>query len=251
MEKNIQRMHRGVVSVLVASMALGIGILSYNIFEKNDELEIIKKDISKQSGIIEKHERTLEEYQLKIGQMDEKNVKLNKQRQKLLKQIEEYKENEKKYSEEIKLLKKKIEAKELKAKELKVKQNLESLKKKESTKTSVNKSAKINNSASTEQFSLTCYVSNCKGCSGVTSTGLDVRNTIYHNGMRIVSTDRNVIPMGSILEISVGGRTFKAQALDVGGAIKGHKMDLLVSNVSEAMAFGRQTASVKIVRRGW
>lgn len=243
MEKNIQRMRRGVVSVLMASMTLGIGILSFNVFEKNDEIESLKKDISRQSGIIEKHEGTIGDYQATMSKMERVNGELVAQKKKLTLDIKKLEIREKKKDIEIEELKKKIKANQLKAEQDLVKQETQNSKK--------SKSAKINNSVSTQQFNMTSYVSNCKGCSGTTSTGIDVKNTIYHNGMRVVSTDRNVIPMGSILEISVGGNTFKAQALDVGGAIKGNKMDLLVSSKSEAMEFGRKTATVKIVRRGW
>jgi 3D (Asp-Asp-Asp) domain-containing protein len=96
----------------------------------------------------------------------------------------------------------------------------------------------------------TAYTSKCKGCIGITKTGKDVRNTVHHKGHRIVAVDPNVIPLHSIVKVKVGDESFLAYALDTGGAIKGHKLDLLVETKSEAFEFGRQTVEVTIMREG-
>ena len=96
----------------------------------------------------------------------------------------------------------------------------------------------------------TYYTANCKGCSGKTSTGYDVRNTVYYNGMRILATDPNVIPTYSIVRFELNGRMVLGIALDKGGAIKGHKVDMLVATRQEAIALGRQVKKVEIIRYG-
>lgn len=96
----------------------------------------------------------------------------------------------------------------------------------------------------------TYYTANCKGCSGKTSTGYDVRNTVYYNGMRILATDPNVIPTYSIVRFELNGRMVLGIALDKGGAIKGHKVDMLVPTRQEAIALGRQVKKVEILRYG-
>lgn len=93
------------------------------------------------------------------------------------------------------------------------------------------------------------YIALCReGCSGKTTSGYDVRNTIYYNGMRIIATDTSVIPMYSIVEIE--GFSGKFIALDTGGAIKGNKIDVLVSTESEANMIGRHDRKLKVLRYG-
>lgn len=95
----------------------------------------------------------------------------------------------------------------------------------------------------------TAYTAFCDtGCIGVTATGIDVSNTIYHEGKRIIATDTNVIPLGTdvILTLQDGSR-IEATANDTGGAIKGNRIDLLVATVDDAMQFGRQEVSIEIV----
>ncbi|HSH35335.1 3D domain-containing protein, partial [Schnuerera sp.] len=100
-------------------------------------------------------------------------------------------------------------------------------------------------------FNVSFYTAYCVGCSGITATGIDVRNTNYYNGMQVIATDPNVIPLYSIVELRFSnGNTVKAIAMDTGGAIKGNRIDYLVSSTNEAISNGRQTASVKIIRKG-
>lgn len=94
------------------------------------------------------------------------------------------------------------------------------------------------------------YTSTCNGCSGVTATGYDVRNTIYYNGYRIIAVDPSIIPLNSIVEVSTPYGTFKAIALDKGGAIKGYKADVLVSNYNEAVKLGVVKAQVRVIKYG-
>ena len=81
------------------------------------------------------------------------------------------------------------------------------------------------------------YTSTCKGCTGITSSGYNVRNTIYYNGYRVIAADRSVLPLGTLVNIEGVG---KAVVLDTGGAIKGNKIDILVSNDNEAYSYGRK-----------
>jgi 3D (Asp-Asp-Asp) domain-containing protein len=94
------------------------------------------------------------------------------------------------------------------------------------------------------------YIAKCKeGCSGRTLTGLDVTNTVYYDGRRVVATDPNVIPMFSKLELHFeNGAIMKAIAVDTGGAIKGNKLDLLVGSEGQALNFGRQKVTVHLIR---
>lgn len=98
----------------------------------------------------------------------------------------------------------------------------------------------------------TFYTAFCaEGCGGVTATGLDVSNTIYHGGRRIIAVDPNVIKLGSTGTLTLStGQTYRVTAQDTGGAIKGAKIDLLVASESEANHLGRQSAVLKLDEMG-
>jgi 3D (Asp-Asp-Asp) domain-containing protein len=97
----------------------------------------------------------------------------------------------------------------------------------------------------------TYYTALCDtGCTGVTATGIDVRQSIYHDGLRIIAVDPAVIPLGSVVEVIAGGQAFKALAGDTGGAIKGNRIDILVGTKEEARNLGRTSASVRILNEG-
>jgi 3D (Asp-Asp-Asp) domain-containing protein len=98
-------------------------------------------------------------------------------------------------------------------------------------------------------FTATAYTADCpEGCSGITRTGLDVRNRTHIDGMRIIATDPSVIPLGSIIEIRFSnGKLERAIALDTGGAIDGHLIDYLISDNASANQFGRQRIQIRII----
>lgn len=91
---------------------------------------------------------------------------------------------------------------------------------------------------------VTYYTAFCDtGCTGVTATGYDVSNTITTpQGRGIVAVDRRVIPLHTIVEID--GREYRA--MDTGGAIKGHRIDVLVESKKKARKLGRVTKQVII-----
>ena len=102
-----------------------------------------------------------------------------------------------------------------------------------------------------QSFQMTHYVSDCRGCIGITKQGVDVRNTIYHQNMRVIAVDPRVIKLGSIVEVRrEDGSTFKAVASDTGGRIKGKVIDLLVTDTKTAVAKGRQSIQLRILKVG-
>lgn len=94
-------------------------------------------------------------------------------------------------------------------------------------------------------FEATAYIADCDGCIGITKTGYDVRdNSIDH---RVIAVDPDVIPLYSIVEIEGLGMF---RALDIGGAIKGNRVDVLVQNFDDAIEFGRQQVKLRVVKEG-
>lgn len=93
----------------------------------------------------------------------------------------------------------------------------------------------------TIEVSATAYTAKCEGCSGVTSTGVDLNED---PDAKVIAVDPDVIPLGS--EVYVEGYGY-ATAEDTGGAINGNKIDLHVPSKEEASEFGVQTVDVTIV----
>lgn len=97
-------------------------------------------------------------------------------------------------------------------------------------------------------FKGTYYGADCRGCSGKTALGYDVRNTIYVEGLRVIAVDPSVIPLGSIVEVQAPYGTFKAIAGDTGGAIKGHIVDILVESEARSSQMGTHTVYIRILK---
>lgn|SRR5690625_75077 len=93
----------------------------------------------------------------------------------------------------------------------------------------------------TISVSATAYTAKCDGCSGVTSTGVDLN---ANPNAKVIAVDPSVIPLGS--EVYVEGYGY-ATAADVGGAIKGNKIDVHVPTKGEATSWGVRTVNVTIV----
>lgn len=88
------------------------------------------------------------------------------------------------------------------------------------------------------------YTASCAGCSGITASGYNVRNTTTYNGYKIVAASTQ-FPIGTKMYIPGFGN---AIVLDRGGAIKGNKLDLLVGSNSQAYSWGRKNVTVTIYR---
>ena len=99
----------------------------------------------------------------------------------------------------------------------------------------------------TYEYEATFYVATCEGCSGITATGYDVRQTQYYEGYRIIAADDSV-PFGTIMRITLeDGTEFDGIVADRGGAIGKLKLDILVASKAEAYRLGRQRARVEIL----
>jgi 3D (Asp-Asp-Asp) domain-containing protein len=86
----------------------------------------------------------------------------------------------------------------------------------------------------------TAYTAYCTGCSGVTTTGL---NLIANPSQKVIAVDPSVIPLGSKVYVPGYG---EAIAADTGGAIKGNRIDVFIPNYTQAMDFGMKTIQITI-----
>ena len=87
----------------------------------------------------------------------------------------------------------------------------------------------------------TAYTANCEGGTGVTYTGVDLR---ANPESKVIAVDPTVIPLGT--KVYVEGYGY-ATAADIGGAIKGNKIDVFIPSQSEAEDWGMKTVEVKIL----
>ncbi|RST71125.1 DUF348 domain-containing protein [Siminovitchia acidinfaciens] len=87
----------------------------------------------------------------------------------------------------------------------------------------------------------TAYTADCNGCSGVTSTGINLN---ANPNAKVIAVDPSVIPLGS--KVWVEGYGY-AVAGDTGGAIKGNKIDVHVKSKGQAINFGRKRVKVRII----
>lgn len=86
----------------------------------------------------------------------------------------------------------------------------------------------------------TAYSTNQPGLSTHTAMGIDLRQNPY-----VIAVDPSVIPLGSMVEVPGYGIRI---AGDTGGAIKGNRIDIHLTDLGQARAFGRQQMTVTIVQ---
>lgn len=86
----------------------------------------------------------------------------------------------------------------------------------------------------------TAYTADCNGCSGTTSTGIDLK---ANPNAKVIAVDPSVIPLGSIVHVEGYGH---AIAGDTGSAIRGNKIDVFVPTKKQATSWGVRTVKVTI-----
>ena len=108
---------------------------------------------------------------------------------------------------------------------------------------------------------ITGYGPDCYGCIGITSSGYDVRNTIYYNDktydkVRVLAADKS-LPFGTIIKVSnlKDYNDFIGIVLDRGSAISftgASQIDLLFKNEISSYDFGRKhNVTFEILRLGY
>lgn len=88
----------------------------------------------------------------------------------------------------------------------------------------------------------TAYTAYCGGCSGTTSTGINLR---ANPSAKVIAVDPSIIPIGS--KVYVEGYGY-AIAADTGGGINGYKIDVFFPKKSDAFRWGKKRVKVKILQ---
>ena len=86
------------------------------------------------------------------------------------------------------------------------------------------------------------YTASCNGCSGITSTGINLKR---NPDAKVIAVDPSIIPLGT--KVYVEGYGY-AIAADIGGSIKGNKIDLFFPTKAEAYQWGRKSVKIKILK---
>jgi len=95
-------------------------------------------------------------------------------------------------------------------------------------------------------FIATAYTPYDEGCNGITVTGSTC------TPFRTLAVDPEVIPLHSIVLIKSDYDSLSGYwiAEDIGGAIKGNRVDLCVNTKNKAFDFGERLIQLTIVKRG-
>ena len=79
---------------------------------------------------------------------------------------------------------------------------------------------------------------------GVTRTGTRTK-------LGTIAVDPDIIPFGSILEISSGKYSGVYYALDSGKKVKGNRVDVFIPSHRDAIIFGKRKVLLRLIRSGW
>ncbi len=80
--------------------------------------------------------------------------------------------------------------------------------------------------------------------SGTTASGVQVNTGI-------VAADPEVLPIGSVIDVSAGRHSGIYTVLDTGSAVKGREIDIYIPEKPDALQFGRRKVRLRVLRFGW
>ncbi|GIN59667.1 hypothetical protein J8TS2_39860 [Lederbergia ruris] len=109
-------------------------------------------------------------------------------------------------------------------------------------KTSTNKKTAVSKKATYKTMTVkaTAYTASCKGCSGITATGINLKKK---PNAKVISVDPKKIPLGTKVYVEGYG---EAIAGDTGSAIKGNKIDLHMPTKKKALNWGVRSVKIKV-----
>lgn len=121
------------------------------------------------------------------------------------------------------------------------KKSLENQPLKESSSKSKTETSEVNSSSGGKEFAAeaTAYSYKQPGLNNYTAMGIDLREN-----PNVIAVDPTQIPLGTLVEVPGYG---VAIAGDTGGDIKGNRIDLHYPEVQQAVDFGRQKITIKVL----
>ena len=86
------------------------------------------------------------------------------------------------------------------------------------------------------------FTAECKGCTGKTAYGINLKK---NPDIKLIAVDPKMIPLGTKVWVEGYGI---AIAGDIGGSIKGNKIDIFVKTKNIASKWGRKKVTIKILK---
>lgn len=100
--------------------------------------------------------------------------------------------------------------------------------------------------ARTMWMTVTGYSPDAASCAPFNDGMTATLHSVKANAMKLVAADTRLLPFGSMLTVPGYDDGQVVPVLDRGGAIKGHKLDLMFPTHQEALKWGRQRVQVTV-----
>lgn len=197
-----------------------------------DDLSSANEEINEQNNEIADLTNELEALSSDLHQAKIENDELNKGLDQSIQDLQAASEEKRQLSGSVAYLKDKTKTLESQVKTLKAKKN---------KPVSPQRASSAPKEGKVIQVKATAYTAYCKGCIGITKTGVDLRS---NPNQKVIAVDPAVIPLGS--KVYVDGYGY-ATAADIGGGINGHEVDLYMQHVSDANQWGVRMVDVRIL----
>ena len=208
--------------------------------EDLQQIENDKKEIDRQEQILIKDQEELANQQALLDQnMQKRQQSLTVMQQKysqILKQMALAEQEKAGVESQMKDIQAKIKKEQ---DEAKARTTAKTIKVAPSSPENITKTAAATISGREMYVTATAYSPEESG--SITALGYNIRN---NPNMKLIAVDPRVIPLGKKVWVEGYG---VAIAGDTGGAIKGHKIDVLVPNRAKALQWGRRTVKVVVL----
>lgn len=221
-----------------------VGLISVGFILLADERKEMQRIIVKQENVISDSEKQIAAYQksdkeqkIAIADLQEELTSLKDSYSSVSQSLEKMEADNKRLKHRKELLESRVSA----LREAAKKQSTEKQKIKEKNVSVQQPQKKPSASGRTISVKATAYTAYCKGCSGTTRTGINLRE---NPGMKVIAVDPTIIPLGSKVYVEGYGT---AIAGDTGGAIKGRRIDIFMPSKSDALQWGIREIKVTVL----
>ena len=100
--------------------------------------------------------------------------------------------------------------------------------------------------AKTLWMEVTAYSPDHRSCGVFADGQTSTLHSVWTNGMKLVAADTRILPFGSMITVPGYDSDQIVPVLDRGGAIKGHRLDLLFPTHQQALQWGRKKIEVTV-----
>jgi 3D (Asp-Asp-Asp) domain-containing protein len=208
------------------------------------QIEEYKKEIDRQQQSLEEEKKTLAKQQAELNenlQKRQENLTVMQEKYSQINQQTALAQQEKAGIEaQLKAAQEKIAAEEKTAAEEKIRKEQEEASKRAAA-TTVHSPSASEQAGKGEEMYVTATAYSPEESGDITKLGYNIKQ---NPNMKLIAVDPSVIPLGKKVWVEGYG---EAVAGDTGGAISGHKIDVLVPTKEAALSWGRKTVKIVIL----